>query len=155
MTNPNSIQKVKLLRASQKGLNRRLLKSIPDFTTHATTCDIPILPATTVDTVANLVLSNTTATASEDYDVDISEFWDFDVAGIDPNTMNMLTEKEIVEQEEEHDRYIDGEVLDIESEDDADSEEFQRARECQLEEVDDADEVMEGKLVFIFDDFIP
>ncbi|KAG2191489.1 hypothetical protein INT47_013266 [Mucor saturninus] len=123
------------------------LGNIPDFTTHATTCDIPILPATTADTVANLVLSYNTATASEDYDVDMSEFCDFDVAGINPNTMNMLTEKEIVEQEEEHDRYIDGEVSDIESEDDADSEEFQRARECQLEEVDDADEVMEVILI--------
>lgn len=155
MTNPNSVQKAKLSRASQKGLTRRLLKSIPKFTSPATTCDIPILPATTADTVATLLLPNTTVTASEDYDVDMSEFCDFDVAGIDPNKMNMLTEKEIAEQEEEHVRYIDGEISDIESEDDGDSEEFQRARECQLEEVDDVDEVMEGKLFFIFDDFIP
>ncbi|KAI7896764.1 uncharacterized protein EV154DRAFT_475992 [Mucor mucedo] len=107
MTIPSAIQKPKQSRASRRGLTMRVLKASPAVFNRSIAPD------------------NSTGIVPENNDVNnIPDFSDVDMVSIEHDTMNTFIEQETRQQEEEHDRYVDGEISDVDDDEGAEFEEL-------------------------------
>ncbi|KAG2193376.1 hypothetical protein INT47_001033 [Mucor saturninus] len=126
MTIPSAIQKPKQSRASRRGLTMRVLRASPA----AFNCAI--------------ALANSTGIVPENNDVNnIPDFSDVDMVSIDHDTMNTLIELETRQQEEEHDRYVEGKISDVDDEG-AEFEDLQLADDSSDEGDSRMEDVIEG-----------
>lgn len=135
MTNPNSIQKAKQSRVSRRNLTKRLLQTNPTFR-NGPVISAPI--ATRFD---------------ENGDVPMTEVSNSNMmSAINLESFNMPTEQELREEEEEHDRYLEGETSDVDDDEGVETDEIQRAREFFFESITEDNEMEEmtgGKYVVL------